>query len=76
MVSLQEQLMKAGLVDKKKVKVANQEKAKQQKIERRTGVQSVNETKEAVLEAQRQQAERARELNAQRDAGAVRQACF
>ena len=55
MVSLQEQLMKAGLVDKKKVKVANQEKAKQQKIERRTGVQSVNETKEASLEAQRQQ---------------------
>jgi hypothetical protein len=73
MVSLQEQLMKAGLVDKKKVKVANQEKAKQQKIERRTGVQSVNETKEAVLEAQRQQAERARQLNAQRDAAAEAQ---
>lgn len=74
MVSLQEQLMKAGLVDKKKVKVANQEKSKQQKIERRTGVQSVNETKEAVLEAQRQQAERARELNAQRDAAAAQKA--
>jgi len=74
MVSLQEQLMKAGLVDKKKVKVANQEKSKQQKIERRTGVQSVNETKEAVLEAQRQQAERARALNAQRDAAAAAKA--
>jgi uncharacterized protein YaiL (DUF2058 family) len=74
MVSLQEQLMKAGLVDKKKVKVANQEKTKQQKIERRTGVQSVNETKEAVLEAQRQQAERARQLNAQRDAAAAQKA--
>jgi uncharacterized protein YaiL (DUF2058 family) len=74
MVSLQEQLLKAGLVDKKKVKVANQEKNKQQKIERRTGVQSVNETKEAVLEAQRQQAERARALNAQRDAEAARKA--
>jgi uncharacterized protein YaiL (DUF2058 family) len=74
MVSLQEQLMKAGLVDKKKVKVANQEKTKQQKIERRTGVQSVNETKEAVLEAQRQQAERARQLNAQRDAAAAEKA--
>lgn len=71
MVSLQEQLMKAGLIDKKKVKVANQEKSKQQKIERRTGVQSVNETKEAALEAQRQQAERARQLNAQRDAAAA-----
>jgi uncharacterized protein YaiL (DUF2058 family) len=74
MVSLQEQLLKAGLVDKKKVKVANQEKNKQQKIERRTGVQSVNETKEAVLEAQRQQAERARALNAQRDAEAAKKA--
>jgi uncharacterized protein len=74
MVSLQEQLMKAGLVDKKKVKVANQEKSKQQKIERRTGVQSVNETKEAALEAQRQQAERARALNAQRDAAAAAKA--
>jgi uncharacterized protein YaiL (DUF2058 family) len=74
MVSLQEQLMKAGLVDKKKVKVANQEKSKQQKIERRTGVQSVNETKEAVAEQQRQQAERARALNAQRDAAAAAKA--
>jgi len=74
MVSLQEQLMKAGLVDKKKVKVANQEKAKQQKIERRTGVQSVNEAKEAALEAQRQQAERARQLNAERDAAAAAKA--
>jgi uncharacterized protein YaiL (DUF2058 family) len=74
MVSLQEQLMKAGLVDKKKVKVANQEKNKQQKIERRTGVQSVNESKEAALEAQRQQAERARALNAERDAAAAARA--
>lgn len=74
MVSLQEQLMKAGLVDKKKVKVANQEKSKQQKIERRTGVTSVNESKEAALEAQRQQAERARALNAERDAAAAAKA--
>lgn len=74
MVSLQEQLMKAGLVDKKKVKVANQEKSKQQKIERRTGVTSVNESREAALEAQRQQAERARALNAERDAAAAQKA--
>ena len=74
MVSLQEQLLKAGLVDKKKVKVVNQEKTKQQKIERRTGVQNVDETKQAVLEAQRQQAGRARELNAQRDAAAAAKA--
>jgi uncharacterized protein YaiL (DUF2058 family) len=74
MVSLQEQLLKAGLVDKKKVKVANQEKSKQQKVERRTGVQSVDESRQAALEAQRKQAERARELNAQRDAAAAEKA--
>jgi len=74
MVSLQEQLLKAGLVDKKKVKVVNQTKAAQQKVERRTGVQSVSESKEAALEAQRQQAERARALNAERDAAAAARA--
>lgn len=74
MVSLQEQLLKTGLVDKKKVKVANQEKGKQQQIERRTGVQNVSESKEAALEAQRQQAERARALNAERDAAAAARA--
>jgi uncharacterized protein len=74
MVSLQEQLLKAGLVDKKKVKLTNQEKSKQQKIERRTGVESVAESREAALEAQRKHAERARELNAQRDAAAAQKA--
>jgi len=74
MVSLQEQLLKAGLIDKKKAKVANQEKSKQQKIERRTGTQSVDESRLAAQEAQRKQAERARELNAQRDAAAAQKA--
>jgi hypothetical protein len=74
MVSLQEQLLKAGLVDKKKVKQVNQDKSKQKKIERRTGVESVNEAREAALEAQRRNAERARELNAQRDAAATQKA--
>jgi uncharacterized protein YaiL (DUF2058 family) len=74
MVSLQEQLMKAGLVDKKKVKLANQEKSKQHKIELRTGVEKQNETRQAALEMQRKNAERARELNAQRDAAAAEKA--
>jgi uncharacterized protein YaiL (DUF2058 family) len=74
MVSLQEQLLKAGLVDKKKVKLANQEQSKQKKIERRTGAESVNESREAALEMQRKNAERARELNAQRDAQAEQKA--
>jgi uncharacterized protein YaiL (DUF2058 family) len=74
MVSLQEQLLKAGLVDKNKVKKVNQEKSKQKKIERRTGTESVDESRLAALEMQRKQAERARELNAERDAAAAQKA--
>lgn len=70
MASLQEQFLKAGLVDKNKAKQANQEKTKQKKVERRTGTQSVDEARLAALETQRKNAERARELNAQRDAAA------
>lgn len=74
MVSLQEQFLKAGLVDKNKVKLANQDKSKQKKVERRTGTESVNEARLAALETQRKNAERARELNAQRDAAARQKA--
>ena len=74
MVSLAEQLLKAGLVDKNKVKQVKQDKSKQHKIELRTGVEAVNESREAALEAQRKNAERARELNAQRDAAAAQKA--
>ncbi|MEW7851117.1 DUF2058 domain-containing protein [Massilia aurea] len=74
MVSLQEQLLKAGLVDKKKVKQVTQAKSKQHKHELRTGVESVNEAREAALELQRKNAERARELNTQRDAAAAQKA--
>ncbi|MES2758475.1 MAG: DUF2058 domain-containing protein [Pseudomonadota bacterium] len=74
MVSLQEQLLKAGLVDKNKVKQANHDKSKQKKVERRTGTQSVDEARVAALETQRKNAERARDLNAQRDAAATQKA--
>ena len=74
MVSLQEQFLKAGLVDKNKVKLANQDKSKQQKVERRSGTHSVDEVRLAALETQRKNAERARELNAQRDAAATQKA--
>lgn len=66
--------MKAGLVDKNKAKQAHQEKSKQKKVERRTGTQSVDEARLAALEVQRKNAERARELNAQRDAAARQKA--
>ncbi len=74
MVSLQEQFLKAGLVDKTKVKLANQDKSKQKKVERRTGTQSVDEVRLAAQEVQRKNAERAREMNAQRDAAATQKA--
>ncbi|MEN9865936.1 MAG: nucleoprotein/polynucleotide-associated enzyme, partial [Pseudomonadota bacterium] len=74
MASLQDQFLKAGLVDKTKAKLANQDKTKQKKIERRTGTQSVDEARLAAQEVQRKNAERARELNAQRDAAAQQKA--
>lgn len=74
MASLQEQFLKAGLVDKKKVKLANQEKSKQKKVERQTGAQNVEDVRLAALETKRKNAERARELNAQRDAATTQKA--
>ncbi|AMO98214.1 hypothetical protein CAter282_0263 [Collimonas arenae] len=74
MASLQEQFLKAGLVDKTKVKLVNQDKNKQKKAERRSGTVSVDESRLAALETQRKNAERARELNAQRDAAAAQKA--
>lgn len=74
MASLQDQFLKAGLVSQKKAKQANHEKSKQKKDERRTGMASVDEVRLAAQETQRRQVERARELNAQRDAAARKNA--
>lgn len=70
MVSLQEQLLKAGLVDKNKAKRVSHDKTNQKKAERQTGKPSVDETRQAALVAQQKNAERSRELNAQRVAAA------
>lgn len=74
MASLQDQFLKAGLVNKTKAKQVQQEKSKQHKIDLRTGTKSVDEAKLAAAELQRQNAERAREANAQRDAAATQKA--
>jgi len=74
MASLQDQFLKTGLVDKNKAKLANQDKSKQKKVERRTGTQGVDEARLAALETQRKNAERVRDLNAQRDAAASQKA--
>lgn len=74
MASLQEQFLKSGLVDKTKAKLANQDKSKQKKVERRTGTNSGDEVRLAALDTQRKNAERARAANAQRDAAATQKA--
>ena len=74
MASLQDQFLKAGLVDKNKAKQANHEKNKQKKVELKTGTQTVSEARLAAQELQQKNAERARELNAQRDAAATQKA--
>ncbi|WP_432381447.1 DUF2058 domain-containing protein [Duganella sp. P38] len=73
-MGLADQLLKAGLVDKKKVKVANQTKGKQEKDNRRAGIETVDETRLAAQEQQRQAAEKARLANAERDAIAQQKA--
>ena len=74
MASLRDQFLKAGLIDQKKVRSALQEKTQQAKVERQSGTQGVDPAKQAALDAQRRNAEHARELNLQRDAAARQKA--
>jgi len=74
MVNLRDQLLKAGLVTKNQAKQAGHDQSRQKKEERRTGVQAVDESRLAAQETQRKNAERAREMNAQRDAAAAQKA--
>lgn len=78
MSSLQDQLLKAGLIDDKKAKKAKQEKRKQKKAAKQTGEDLNKETKDAAQKAreekiakdkalnkQRQEAQQKKEINAQ-----------
>lgn len=65
--SLQDQLLKAGLVNSRQVGAVNKEKKKQEKQERKQRIETVDETKLNVLQAQQEKAERDRQLNFQRD---------
>lgn len=69
MASLQEQLLKAGIVDKKKAKQVEQEKRKQTKQSHK-GHTQVNETKELAKKALAEKTARDREINRQREAEA------
>ncbi len=64
MASLQDQLLKAGLTNKKKVNVANSEKRKLVRQQKKGLVEKTeDEIKQAVLKAEKEQAEHSRLLN-------------
>lgn len=74
MASLQDQLLKAGLVDEKKAKQAKKEKRKTEKVQRKSKEVVVDEVKEAAAQAREARAERDRELNREREAKAEQKA--
>lgn len=67
MASLQDQLLKAGLIDAKKAKQANKDKRKETNVARRSNEEKVDEIKQSAEQARAEKAERDRELNRQRD---------
>ncbi|QIL89398.1 DUF2058 domain-containing protein [Microbulbifer harenosus] len=74
MASLQDQLLKAGLVDGKKAKQISKEKRKQNKVAKKSGDVQVDEAKLAAEQARAEKVARDRELNAQREAAAQQKA--
>jgi len=68
MASLQDQLLKAGLIDAKKAKQANKDKRKETNVARRSAEPVVDELKQAAEQARLDKAERDRELNRQQTA--------
>lgn len=68
MSSLQEQLLKAGLTTKDKANKVNSAKRKQKKINRKHKINTVDEDKAAAQQTIKEQAERARQLNQEKNA--------
>jgi len=66
MASLQDQLLKAGLVDKNKANKSKKEKQKKARLARNSGTNITNETAIAAKREQEKKVERDRELNLQR----------
>lgn len=65
-MSLQDQLLKAGLVDKKKAQKAQKVKHEQAKLKRKNKIETVDEARLAAQKAQSEKVERDRQLNLQR----------
>lgn len=74
MSSLQDQLLKAGLIDGKKAKQASKAKRKAKKVQHKSNTIAVDETKEAVAKANAEKLERDRKLNEELKAEADRKA--
>lgn len=68
MASLQDQLLKAGLIDSKKAKQVNKEKRKETNVARRSAEPVIDEVKQSAEQARQEKVERDRELNRQREA--------
>ncbi|SES69980.1 MULTISPECIES: DUF2058 domain-containing protein [Marinobacter] len=73
MASLQDQLLKAGLADEKKLKQLQKEKKKQRKQQPKGAIQT-DEGKLRAQQARQEKAERDRQLNQQRNEEARRKA--
>ena len=74
MSSLQDQLLKAGLVNDKKVKRAQKEQRKAAKVQRHSAEDAVDESRLQAEQTLVKKAQRDRELNAERDAVAKKKA--
>ncbi|MCP4430396.1 MAG: DUF2058 domain-containing protein [Gammaproteobacteria bacterium] len=74
MASLQDQLLKAGLVDKNKANKVKKEKQKKANANRRGGGEAGDQIKQAAQLEQSKKVERDRELNKQKQAEANRKA--
>ena len=73
-MSLQDQLLKAGLVDDKKAHKIKKNKQKQTRQKQKNKVETTDEAKLAAQQAQAEQVERDRQLNLQRKAETERKA--
>lgn len=70
MSSLQDQLLKSGLVSKDKATKAKSAKRKQAKINKKHKIESIDESKSSAEKVMKHQAEKARHLNQEKNAKA------
>lgn len=74
MSSLQDQLLKAGLTDKKKLKQASKQKRKEENLKRHNQEEIVDEAKQAAQKTLAEKSQRSRELAQQQNAAAEKKA--